>query len=60
MRDEEIFRLTDKNLVNHLCEHPDCGRYGAHGRADSQGKMHWFCFEHEQYPHPDQKDEVTF
>lgn len=36
----------DSVLLNHLCEHPGCSKWGSFGFAIGKAAPNWFCLEH--------------
>lgn len=40
-------KRAESGLVEHLCEHPGCTKWGAFGYAHGRAAPNWYCFEHQ-------------
>lgn len=48
-------KKTDNGPVTHLCEYPDCRKWGGFGFASGKAAPNWFCFEHRPVTWPPSK-----
>ncbi|WP_376742382.1 hypothetical protein [Ensifer canadensis] len=48
MSDEGVaIKRPEGGIVEHLCEHPGCTKWGSFGYAHGRAAPHWYCFEHQ-------------
>jgi hypothetical protein len=53
--DPSAAKKTSDGPWVHLCEHPDCKKWGGFGFATGKGPSNWFCFEHRPTTWPPSK-----
>ncbi|MGF6174716.1 hypothetical protein [Ensifer sp. 4252] len=39
-------KRPEGGIVEHLCEHPGCKKWGSLGYAVGRALPNWYCFEH--------------
>lgn len=39
-------RAPHTGIVEHLCEHPGCRKWGGWGYSRPRTETRWFCYEH--------------